>query len=277
MSFRGLVAFATEAHAFLFGGDGNPMWPCSMQSTWTDASNKGVLAMVPAMVVLVDGLLWRQNWPLGTHVNDGINILRGPAGMGIEYWWQSTVLMARAPRPNVATTKLFHLHPVAQVHFGPTGAVTLVGVVKDDLSTTSAIYAGLRGDSHPVVINAVGGATFFAPGGWVVLDAPPRPVCCASTDGIRPQRAGASKSDISPPRPHELPSFVPTHAPAGQRYDCKHERSFGFAFQGAMAGIFFSGSEGPFAVRKSKAYFAHANLRGPPRRDRASRRLLGLF
>ena len=152
-----------------------------------------------------------------------------------------------------------------------------MGVVKDDLSTTSAIYAGLRGDSHPVVINAVGGATFFAPGGWVVLDAPPRPVCCASTDGIRPQRAGASKSDISPPRPHELPSFVPTHAPAGQRYDCKHERSFGFAFQGAMAGIFFSGSEGPFAVRKSKAYFAHANLRGPPRRDRASRRLLGLF
>ena len=80
-----------------------------MQSTWTDASNKGVLAMVPAMVVLPDGPLWRQNWPLGTHVNDGINILRGPAGMGIEFWWQSTVLMARAPRPNVATTKLSHL------------------------------------------------------------------------------------------------------------------------------------------------------------------------
>ena len=128
-----------------------------MQSTWTDLSGKGVLAMVPAMVVLPDGPLWRQNWPLGGHVNDGINILRGPAGVGIEFWWQSTVLMARAPRPNAAATKRSHRYPVAQVHFRPTGAVTLVGVVKDDLSTTSAIYAGLRGDSHGVVIN-VGGA-----------------------------------------------------------------------------------------------------------------------
>ena len=248
-----------------------------MQSTWTDLSGKGVLAMVPAMVVLPDGLLWRQNWPLGGHVNDGINILRGPAGVGIEFWWQSSVLMARAPRPNTAATKLFHLHPVAQVHFGPTGAGTLVGLVKDDLSTTSAIYAGLRGDSHGVVIAAVNGATLFAPPGWVVLDAPPRPDCCASTDGIRPPRAGACKTRRSTNRPHELPSFVPTHAPAGQRYDCKHERSFGFAFQGAMAGIFFSGSEGPFAVRESWTYFARTNLRGPPRRDRESRRLLGLF
>ena len=277
MSFRGLVAFATEAHAFLFGGDGNPMWPCSMQSTWTDASNKGVLAMVPAMVVLPDGPLWRQNWPLGGHVNDGINILRGPAGVGIEFWWQSTVLMARAPRPNVATTKLSHLHPVAQVHFGPTGAVTLVGVVKDEMTVTPAAYAGIRGDSHGVVIAAVNGATLFAPPGWVVLDAPPRPRCCASTDGFRPRWAGASKTRRSMNRPHELPGFVPTTGMPGANNDCKHERTFGFAFQGAMAGIFFSGSDGSFAVRESWTYFARANLRGPPRQDRASRRLLGLF
>ena len=31
-----------------------------MQSTWTDASNKGLLAIVPAMVILPDGPLWRQ-------------------------------------------------------------------------------------------------------------------------------------------------------------------------------------------------------------------------
>ena len=103
--------------------------PCNQRGR---TSRQDVLAMVPAMVVLPDGPL--RGGTAGRsaeYCQYGINILRGPAGhrcVNVAV----VGLVARA-RLNTARETLSPA-PVAQVHFGPTGAVTLVGVVKDDLT-----------------------------------------------------------------------------------------------------------------------------------------------